>query len=79
MHDSHFPSFTYSLLIFQDHESTCKYVSVCCDDCEEVMERRYLNLHKESECDERITDCQYCDEQFPFHALKVQCRRKSIL
>ena len=73
MRYSLFPSFTHSLLIFQNHESTCKYVSVSCGDCEEVMERQYLNRHKESECVERITDCQYCDEQFPFHALKVQC------
>lgn len=49
-----------------------------CDDCNEEMQRRFLDKHL-TECSERIVQCTLCEEEFAFWRLKVIACRDDVL
>lgn len=61
---------TGELRHYESHFQECQYEEVICDDCNEKMQRTFLNKHSTSECRERIVPCAYCDCQFAFWCLE---------
>lgn len=53
---------------YQKHVQECAFRPVQCDDCGQVLVQSRLALHKENECSHRIVTCEYCQQQYPFHA-----------
>ena len=49
-----------------------------CGDCNEEMQRRFLDKHL-TECRERIVQCTLCEEEFAFWRLKVIACRDDVL
>ena len=44
---------------------------MACEDCEEEMQRRFLDEHMSSECSNRIVQCEYCEDEFRFWRTEV--------
>ena len=67
---------TFNVSIFlQSHSDECQYEDVTCDDCDEEMQRRFLDTHLTSECSERVVQCVYCKDEFAFWRLEVSLLR----
>lgn len=58
-------------LRLQGHFNVCHYEDVVCDDCDEQMQRRFLEEHMTSECRNRIVQCEHCGEEFAFWRTEV--------
>lgn len=63
---------TGELRQYEEHVNLCGYEYVTCNDCSREMERRLLYEHFTSECENRIVQCEYCDEEFVFRLIDVR-------
>jgi hypothetical protein len=55
-----------------EHNQTCGYVVVPCDnDCNEMVMRKDRKHHKENLCCRRIVGCSYCDVQMEYQEISV--------
>lgn len=62
---------TGQLRHYESHFLECQFEDVVCDDCEDKMQRRFLDKHSTSECRERIVQCAYCNGEFAFWCLEL--------
>ena len=49
---------------YLENIDSCQFEEVKCpNECEEIVQRRYLTRHVESECQHREVECQYCHDK----------------
>lgn len=54
----------------KDLPKGCLHHGVCCFDCREEMQISNLEIHWQSSCSQRTTNCEFCDLQLIFHELE---------
>ena len=60
------------------HKSVCQLEMVkCTNKCGKELERRYLVTHMQTECSNRVVECQHCHTQGPHHQITGPLHRNN--
>ncbi|KAL9976212.1 hypothetical protein ACROYT_G013484 [Oculina patagonica] len=51
---------------YEEHLKVCQYEEMTCEECNQNVQRRFLDTHVTSECPNRMVKCEYCEKEIEF-------------